>query len=171
MNTKTAALLRGMAVGLTICLTACGGGKNPDKPSSGAEPSTKEGRITLDEGAERHGTDANSNGIRDDIDSLIDKSGETPARQAALRQLAVALHQAVTIDVSQAVALRLTAGQVNFATACVWDRFDASQAPTQVTRMEAITANTEERFRAYEAYNRAVSGMSFSLPKGNGCAQ
>lgn len=171
MKKKIAASLRVMAMGLTIFLTACGGGKSPDKPSNSAEPTVKAPHIALDEGTDVHGTDADHNGIRDDIDSFIDISGETPARQAALRQLSASLHQAVTTDVAQTVALKITAGQVNLAIACMWDRFDVHQVSAHVTRMEALTANTKERSRAYEAYNQAVSGMSFSLPKGNGCAQ
>lgn len=171
MKKKTAASLRVMAMGLTIFLTACGGGKSTDKPSNSAESTVTASRIALDEDTDVHGTDADHNGIRDDIESFIDRSGETPARQVALRQLSTALQQAVTTDVAQTVALKVTAGQMNLAIACMWDRFDARQAPAQVTRMEALTANTKERSRAYEAYNQAVSGMSFPLPKGNGCAQ
>lgn len=142
-------LWRITAICLTVWLSACGGDKNADKPLEsplGAEPKAKGAPIALDEGAATDGPDSDQNGVRDDIDALIDKSGETPASQAALRQLSVALRQAVTADIKQASALKAASDRINLATACVWERFEPAQAAAQVSRMEALNVNTKARF-------------------------
>ncbi len=125
----------------------------------------------LDRSDSLAGTDANSNGVRDDVETYI-SSGYTQAQQrAAALQFAKAMQAAVLvggtdIDAGKRVTLQLLRG-VN----CVYAKFTGSnpQAAVVISELEAISTNTKQRLLAYLAYNKAMDGTSWAMPDGDSC--
>lgn len=162
-----------------LLLTACGGGsKSASQPAS---PQTlKEtiqsleasGKIPkLDRSNDLLGPDANSNGVRDDIDAWIEALPITDAQKKAARQEA-AQHQAIlTVDLKDKAALQASGDRGMASTKCIGDVFipKYQDGYNLSTKLEAITFNTKERSMRYMDYNQARSGSSTTYPQGNTC--
>jgi hypothetical protein len=112
------------------------------------------------------GVDVNANGIRDDIDRVIgEKYSATPELKTATERYArnfQRLMDATTKEDARAIAL-----ENSKASACLSDMF-----PIETDRMkyhalgreiEALTANTRERFKKYWDANRLLGGMVMTL--------
>lgn len=171
-------LLCGMLAG---CL---GGGDSSDVPpaqvgevgdTSGVEqPSSEKIIDNEDLSPGLRGVDANRNGIRDDIDRLIaQKYARTPEIQRAAEQKARALQRNMEATTREEA---LRAGDaVERAAECAYQTLPrATREQVQFREdmskdIEALTANTEERFRAYWAANRLMSGAVFRQPDGRVC--
>jgi len=120
------------------------------------------------------GVDANQNGIRDDIDRLIaQKYARTPEIQRAAEQKARALQRNLEATTREEA---LRAGDAIRRAA--WCAAEVLPMETQEQLrywedmskdIEALTANTEERFRAYWTANRLMSGAVFRQPDGRVC--
>lgn len=174
--------------GLLLCwmLVGCGGGSDSgQRPSpaqadkavdtSGVDASASEKIIDNEDlSPGLRGVDANRNGIRDDIDRLIaQKYARTPEIQRAAEQKARALQRNIEATTREEA---LRAGDaVERAAECAYQTLP-HQTREQVQfredmskDIEALTANTEERFRAYWAANRLMSGAVFRQPDGRVC--
>lgn len=169
-----------MAIAVTsVLLAACGGGK-----TSSTAPAQDEKAKTVTEAAQRlvdskslpdldhstdvAGTDADNNGVRDDIDRFIAGLPDSANQKAALHQLAANLQASLTVDPTNKEAARAVAQKGSRALGCITYLYgNANNANYEwITTMEKYTANTPERFKAYMAFNAALSGMSFHLIRG-----
>ncbi|RZI43934.1 hypothetical protein EGT07_00420 [Herbaspirillum sp. HC18] len=114
--------------------------------------------------------DADSNRIRDDIDRLIAaKYAETPAMKKAAQQEAQALQKNLEATTRKEA---ITAGdEMMRANSCTYKIFPHSTSQDVKFReqmqneIEALTANTKERFTAYWKAEELSSGAVFSQPE------
>ena len=159
--------------GVVLCAMAfgaCGGGLSAQRvdglEASGAIPK-------LDRGPSLEGIDANGNGIRDDIDAFIERNYSTEAQRRAASQLAAHFKKTILVDKSDRNALRRQAVLGAHAVGCVNDRFNGAggskQAAAVVYELEAVTANTKKRLKAYFAYAKGLDGAVISMPEGDTC--
>jgi hypothetical protein len=110
------------------------------------------------------GVDANNNGIRDDIDRLIaQKYSATPALKKAAEQQARALQKFMEATTRQQALI--DGDEDSRATWCLSKQFPSTSDDAkfkQVTaELEALTANTQERFTKYWESNNLVGGAVF----------
>ena len=167
---------------LTACSGDGGGGGTPapsSSASSGAGTATGPGTTTPaantriidneDMTAGLKGVDANNNGIRDDIDRLIAlKYSATPALKKAAEQKARALQKFMEATTKQQA---LVAGDdLVRAGDCVYKILpEKSQSQDQIRSLiskeiEALTANTKERFTKYWDSSALAGGSVFEQP-------
>lgn len=171
---------------LSLALAACsggGGGGSGDAqqspPGAGANPpggGNQSAKIIDNEDLSPglRGVDANANGIRDDIDRLIaQKYARTPAVQRAAEQKARALQRNMEATTREEA---LRAGDaIERAAECAYqllprDTRDQVKYREDMSKdIEALTVNTQERFTAYWAANRLMSGAVFRQPDGRVC--
>ncbi|HEY4211168.1 MAG TPA: hypothetical protein VGM84_06790 [Steroidobacteraceae bacterium] len=115
------------------------------------------------------GTDANNNGIRDDIEAYISKQSDSTPQRAALQQVAKALQSTLLLDTSNAPALAAAATAVRRGVACVWSTYDPTNAHDRNVRMQQLTVNTMPRLVAYEKFNTAMDGTVITDDPGASC--
>ncbi|MDP3810450.1 MAG: hypothetical protein Q8Q78_05550 [Hydrogenophaga sp.] len=172
--------LKGPALGaLLLTLTAYSGGTSSD--STGTPSATLAEQIKaledsgqlprLDRSSDIKGPDADNNGIRDDIDAWITAQPITDAQKKAAQQMARVQQAKILVDLSDKSALQMLGNQSMRGVSCLVDVFKPEFQKSSDLRghLEAMMANTKERAKQYLAYNRAVSGSSGRLPKGNTC--
>ncbi len=128
---------------------------------------------TLDRGTDIRGPDANSNGVRDDIDAYIAALPITDPQKKAAMQTARVQQRSLLMDLDDKAAVKALGDASMAATACIGDAFepDRRQSYEVARRIEAITANTPERARRYIQYMAALSGTSTTYPEGNTCEE
>ena len=139
--------------------------KLADLERSGAIP-------TLDRSDSLAGTDADRNGVRDDIDAYLQRTYPDPAQRSAALQLARGLQASVVLNSPDRELNRVVGRQISRGTHCVFDRFNspAGRNSDRVGReLEAMTANTKARLTAYLQHNKALDGTSWALPTENTC--
>jgi hypothetical protein len=120
------------------------------------------------------GIDADGNGIRDDIDRLIAKKyAATPAMKKAAELTARALQKAMEATTNDEA--RAAGNEIMRAGSCAYKAFPHA-TPSEITlreqmstEIEALTANTRERFKAYWNGERLAGGMVFKLPSNPVC--
>jgi hypothetical protein len=168
-------------IALTLSLSACGGGgTKPPQTDSPTPPSLaqqidkleKEGQLPqLDRSSDLKGPDQDNNGIRDDIDAWITAQPITDVQKKATQQMARVQQAKLLVDLGDKTALQALGERTAAAVVCMSDSFAPErQAGRDLgNQIEAITANTRERAKQYIAYNRARSGSTGRLPKGNAC--
>ncbi len=171
-----------------LLLSACGGGdgNSTRQSASASAPAvtvTNQQKLTAleDSGAipklERtpslQGIDANTSGVRDDVEAFIATHYSTPPQQQAALQLAGVLQASLLVDKNEVSAVHALAVRGSRAVNCIYDRFDGqggSKQPAEVVKeIESITSNTKERLLAYLAYNSALDGTAGALPVGDTC--
>ncbi|MFC3024056.1 hypothetical protein ACFODT_09470 [Vibrio zhugei] len=162
---------------LPLSVTSCnndGGDNGASEPSTVAEALTAADQSgaypQLNRDTSVAGPDVNNNGVRDDIDTYISSLPDSALQKAALIQSSSSITNAMTIDIADQNALTNALKQIANASACLHARYDSSTASSKSSDMEKLTVNTKERSTAYEAFSTAVSGQSFVLPQGDGCA-
>jgi uncharacterized protein with von Willebrand factor type A (vWA) domain len=125
-------------------------------------------KIQPDISTELKGIDANNNGIRDDIDQLIEqKFSETPEIKRAAEQEAIALQQFMEAKTKEE-ALKF-AEQIGRATSCTFKilshpirDYEIRQALSK--EIEAWTTNTRERLIKYLESSKLINGAYISNP-------
>ncbi|MBI5299039.1 MAG: hypothetical protein HY877_01915 [Deltaproteobacteria bacterium] len=121
------------------------------------------------------GTDANYNGIRDDIDQLIEKKySVTQAIKKAAEQDAKAtqkMMEATTkTEAFEATELMDRAIDCEYSLPDFESSKDREKLQLEMSReIEALTANTRERFKKYLQSNKLVGGGYFTQGKGPFC--
>jgi len=179
-----------LAIALAWTLVACSGSDNTETthPGDGEPPDTtpktpRERLIELEEsgaipklerGDTLTGTDANANGVRDDIEAFIALNYKTDTQHAAM-QMARALQNALTADKTNMQAIEAVSLEISRGINCIYSKFDGAEEtthPAQVAHeLEAITTNTKQRLLAYFEFNEALDGTSSTLPEGDTCEQ
>ena len=163
---------------LVTAVTGCGGGsggsniETPKTPKEQVSALETSGFIPqLDRGTSLTATDANSNGVRDDIETFIAKTYSTEPRRAAALQTAKALQQALVVNLADPTAEKVVDRQISYGINCIYKQFaDNSPHPARVTQeLESVTTNTKERLLAYLQFNKALDGTSSALPQGDTC--
>lgn len=164
MNVKNISLI--LATALLCACSGGGGGGTADNSQGGnnSNGGATSGAIVdnEDKTAGLSGVDGNANGIRDDVDRLIAlKYSATPVLKKAADQKAKTLQKALTVTtVDQA---RLWGYEIMRASACVeLATKDESTRSNLSKEVEALTANTQERFSAYWRANELAGGMVFA---------
>lgn len=145
-----------------------GGGSGGTPPDSGGQPPTvkqaleqleRSGELpVLDRTNSLAGTDANSDGVRDDIARHIDSKSDTPAQKKSLKAFSRTLSSAMTVNLSDTNALREVANGLNTTVSCIWKAYPSGSASAQVREIEKLTVNTRARYDAYMAFNAAMDG-------------
>ena len=169
-----------MVVSMATLISACSGGSSstpassPTPPAGSTPPTSIPSTPTVaapiidneDLSAGLKGVDANSNGIRDDIDRLIAlRYAQTPAMKKAAEQEARALQR--TMEATTKVEARLAGNESGRASDCTFKIFPRGTPENTKFRermskeIEALTANTRERFVAYSKANALMGGMTF----------
>lgn len=124
----------------------------------------------LDRSSDIAGPDANSNGVRDDIEAWIQSLQVNDAQRKALMQEARALQKTLTVDLTDREALQRSGDELMASGKCGSIQFSPYAEFSKLNgKIEAMTANTRERAGRYLKYNAASSGSSNRLPSGNTC--
>lgn len=118
------------------------------------------------------GTDANQNGIRDDIDRLItEKYASTPEVRRAAENYARAVQHFMEADGAQA-AFEAAQG-VNKSISCASRALPHAEQQAlwsqMIDELKAYTANTRERFERYWEANKSVGGGTFRIDPNLNC--
>jgi hypothetical protein len=119
------------------------------------------------------GIDENQNGIRDDIESYINKNYSNDGQRKALFQFAKTMQESLLIDVSDMIAVKKLDIRDTRALICVIDTFDKAQNAEKSgiawRKIRSMTTNTKARLKAYLKFNKALDGTVSSLPEGDTC--
>ena len=119
------------------------------------------------------GTDADSNGVRDDIDAYLSATYTSSGQLSAATQMAKAMRNTLKVDPTDRLAVKLVDRQNSRAIHCLYSKFEGgtvSKEPSRVvSEIESMTSNTKKRLLAYLKYNRALDGTSSSLPDEDTC--
>lgn len=168
---------------LTLGLLAgCGGGGGGGSSDGGAGTGTTAKTTTevmagvsgstlvLDRGSAAAGTDANADGVRDDVATWIGSQGYTSAMSAAATQLARSYQGAITVSTTDADALRAARASASDAVECVMQSAASIDAGYKaVADVRRVALNTDARASAYLAYAAAVNDTVVRAPEGTGC--
>ncbi len=158
-------------------LSACGGGSSSVSPN--ASPKAKvqaleeSGAIpNLERTDTVAGIDADTNGIRDDVEAYISAQYGTADQKAAARQFAAVMQAALLVDTTDLAAVKAISVRGSRAVNCIYRQFDAGgdkQPAAVVAEIRSASTNTKPRLMAYLAYSKALDGTSSALPEGNTC--
>jgi hypothetical protein len=166
---------------VVLALSACSGKSNTtSSTSTTTTPSVSVAQAlqalqangtlpTLDTTSSLTGTDANSNGVRDDLDTYIAGLSDSATEKKALTQFAQAIQATMTVDTTNASALATASANLNRGVHCIWIVYPAGQPHIKVVLIEELSANTLARFTAYEKYNTARNGAVLPAISGNTC--
>lgn len=161
-----------------LAISACGGGSGQSNTQPEKAVTMKEALASLeasgstpalDRGPSVIGTDANSDGIRDDVERYVAATTYSVDQKAALRQMSKAMSSAMTAHPASETSLRAATAQMNDAVACIWKKYPTDKADAAILEIRKITVNTRERYDAYMRYNAAVAGTVVKLPKETRC--
>lgn len=157
---------------------------NSDTPSDGSgggEPTSVAAALEqvdqeigeLDHSTSVSGTDANGDGVRDDIESFIASLPDSEEQRNALRQVSIAIADAMLLGAdgnTDKDTLRASSIEIGRAVKCLWNRYGGgSAANEQLKLIRQITANTPERFNGYMQFNTSTNGFALQSPEGEVC--
>jgi len=112
------------------------------------------------------GIDKNNNGIRDDVEAYIEKNYPKEVQKAA-KQFARSMQKSVLVGASGDRELAREVGlEASYGLEGIHSKYE-EHAPASkiILEVEAITTNTYQRLKAYDQYNRLLSGTTWtSLP-------
>lgn len=164
---------------LALVLTGCGGGGTAGGAASSRTPQEEIARLeasgelpVLERKPTLGGIDANTNGVRDDIERHIEKKYTEPAQRKAAMQTARAFQQMLLVNKDDSMELDRISAYSFRAIVCLDNSFvgpDALNSALVLDEVRAMTTNTKDRLKAYLAYNKARSGSVSRLPEGDTC--
>jgi hypothetical protein len=136
----------------------CGQAVAPAAPPAG--PVTE--IVAIDHSPQLRGTDADGNGVRDDIDHLIQNYDLPTTDRTKLQGYARALQAAIELDQTATDQdVLAVANRIDRALQCALSTLPTS-APQQIREIEALSINTRERVGAYFTnFERRIDGVSF----------
>lgn len=112
----------------------------------------------LDRSASLAGTDANADGLRDDIERHINSKSDSAPQKNSLKSFSRSLSTAMTVDTQDQNALRGVANSMNTSVSCIWKTYPSGSASPMVREIEKLTVNTRARYEAYMKFNAAMDG-------------
>jgi hypothetical protein len=110
--------------------------------------------------------DANSNGVRDDIEREIATYPLDATQKATLTAYAVAMQEVYAVQDNDEDINNATS-KVQQAVVCAAAKIP--DADTYLDEVESSMLNTEARTRAYIAFERKLAGRALSLPSETAC--
>jgi hypothetical protein len=119
----------------------------------------------LDTSPSLSGIDANANGVRDDVETLIAAQSDSAGQKASELQLAKALQATLLVDTTNAEATATVALNLNRGVTDIWSNYSSDVASGKVKWLQQITVNTMQRLTAYEDFNHAMDGTVIHVPK------
>ena len=154
---------------------AGGGEAAPKTPAQAVAQLEAQGKIpsNLDRSNTLAGTDADGNGIRDDVDAHILKL--SAVQQPIARQTARAVQAEILVDKTNIQAVREAALKSTKVVNCSFFRFPANNASDGKSRRQvldeiiSITTNTKPRLLAYLALSKALDGTVSVEQTGDTC--
>lgn len=153
--------------GLCLGLVACGGHDAASSTVTGSttslEPFVEQMEMQgqyprLDRSASRRGLDHDANGIRDDIDQLLETMNLSPLERQSAQAVAASLQSIQTSELTVASAAMLSKASAT-VDACLLQVYGADAAFVLFKRLEAYTANTKARAEHYDHYNALRNGQ------------
>lgn len=174
LNKKTR-LLGLLALGV---LTGCGGGGGGGAAEVPVESTatvmaklkTSGAVLPLDSSTSVTGTDANGDGVRDDVTAWIGTQGYTSDQSKAAAQLAKAYQVALTVTLTDDTAVRAARLASSDAVECVMQKAtDTDTGYKTVANLRRVTMNTDARVTAYLQYVEMVNDTVVRAPEGDGC--
>lgn len=174
--------LLGLAVSAVLAGCGGGGGGGAEAPAP-AQPtaavmtqltsagSTRVDGVTLDRSTTSiPGTDANGDGVRDDVEAWIGAQSVGAEQRASLRQLAAAYQTTLVLNLTDDAAVRAARLAASNAVECVMQQAASIEAGYKaVADVRRVTVNTNLRATAYLAYAEKVNDTVSRSPDGNGC--
>jgi hypothetical protein len=124
---------------------------------------------TWDRGSTLKGTDANNNGIRDDIDAWIRRNFSDPKEIKAVEQAAKSLQSMILVNKTDRFALKEVSIAGGKSIHCLHSIFQGGRQSEVALFLESMTSNTKERLQAYLNYNKARNGTTSTAPRGDTC--
>jgi len=115
------------------------------------------------------GTDANNNGIRDDVDNYLNAKNLPAEQKQALFQHARAMQAALLVDLADESAVNASSKAITRGVHCIWQRLGKDSAADTVMEIKKITMNTKDRVLAYGRLAGALNGTVISRPRGDTC--
>lgn len=174
MLNKTTRLLGLVALGV---LTGCGGGGG-GAATPAAEPTatvmtklqTSGAVLSLDRSTTVAGTDANGDGVRDDVTAWIGTQGYAGDLPKAAAQLAKAYQSVLTVTLTDDAAVRAARLASSDAVECIMQKSPSIEAGYKVVAdLRRVTVNTDARVKAYLSYVELVNDTVARAPQGDGC--
>ena len=174
MLNMTTRLLGLVALG---ALAGCGGGGGATAP---AEPSatvvaklqTSGAMLALDRTATLAGTDANGDGVRDDVTTWIGAQLYAADLSQATNQLAKAYQSVLAVAVTDDNALRTARLASSDAVECIMQKAASVEEGYKVVAdLRRVTMNTTARVNAYLAYVEKINDTVARAPQDDGCAK
>lgn len=114
------------------------------------------------------GVDADGNDVRDDIDAYINTLSDTPKQKKALHQNHKAFNAALTVDITDKVAVEKVGQMETDAIHCGYLVYD-TDAYKKLGKIEKLTLNTRTRYQTYFKYNSTLNGSVVTLPTKDTC--
>lgn len=158
---------------LSILLIGCSSLLNPSIQNSLKEVRASNFLKNEDKTKTIGGIDANSNGVRDDIEGYIKlKYGNNPEFVSVYMQYAKELRRMLSLASEDREAYRKASHKVNRQMACA-SKIDYEVAPEKIYRdtmiIYALSVNTKQRKAESNRISSLVSGMVFTLQTEEHC--
>jgi hypothetical protein len=158
---------------LSIFLTGCSSLLNPSIQNSLKEVRTSNFLKNEDKTKTIGGIDANSNGVRDDIERYINlKYGNNPEFVSVYMQYAQELRRKLTLASDDREVYRRASHKVSRQMVCT-SKIDYEVEPEKMYQdtmiIYALSVNTKQRMAESNRISSLVSGMAFTLPTEEHC--
>lgn len=158
---------------LSIFLTGCSSLFNPSIQNSLKEVRTSNFLKNEDKTKTIGGIDANSNGVRDDIERYINlKYGNNPEFVSVYMQYAQELRRKLTLASDDREVYRRASHKVSRQMVCT-SKIDYEVEPEKMYQdtmiIYALSVNTKQRMAESNRISSLVSGMAFTLPTEEHC--
>lgn len=121
---------------------------------------------TLDRDDTIAGTDANMNGVRDDVERIVNAYPLTADQKTAALQFAASLQVALVASVDKGSAYN-NALEMDRGQECMASKITGYEA--YANEIHAYTVNTENRFNAYVQFEQYIRGSVFPEVTGTIC--
>ncbi len=114
-------------------------------------------------------SDLNADGLRDDIEALLNVTYSPGPDLGAALQFARAIDSAARFDPAQPESARSIATALTHAVNCVYRTFEGRSPGFVAQSVRSLTLDTPERRDAFFAHARSMSGTTTTLPSGDTC--
>lgn len=139
--------------------------------SRAIEKLVEEGGLpVLDRTDELTGVDANTNGVRDDIEAYIASLQVSPDQTEKLLDFAGYMQLVVTVDPKSRTNPTAFDDEMGQSLICALYAFDdRATVRTYIRQIKSYTANTYDRAKRYDEYNSLLDGATLSMPSPANC--